>query len=184
MTNHPETEALQAYIDGELPSDEMSQLEAHLQSCSACESEVAELRELFATIESVPSEPMRIDLAPKVLDSIRPKLPSLAIGEFLLAAALTAAMVIWFGGTELQGRVGGALQRLAIEIEGFSATALSAINEFAVQVPVTPRFDQIGDSLGSAFLSPTLLWSVAAAALVLWLLGNGLVLRMGKDNNA
>ena len=126
MSNHPNPEKLQAYLDGELPVVEVSEIEAHVHSCSACTADLAALERLFATIESVPSEPLRTDLAPEVLDSIRPRLPSLVIGEFLLMAALTAVLVIGIGGAELESRVGRGLQELSTQLELARASDESA----------------------------------------------------------
>ena len=186
MDKHPDNDTLQAYLDGELSLDDTRDMEAHLRSCARCEAELAQLNRLFQAIESVPSEPLKTDLAPEVVNDLRPRLPTLAIGEFLLAAALTLVLVLGLGGSELQIRVGDAAQRLIGELESAGSSISQVFDGLVVPLPDTPQWDlaQIGDLVGSALVSPGLLWGVIAAALVLWLLGNGLVLRLGKDNNA
>ena len=49
-----------------------------------------------------------------------------------------------------------------------------------------PQLELAGleDVVASFLFAPSLWWVVGAAAFGLWLLGNGLVLRLGKDNNA
>ena len=48
-------ERLSAYIDGELPSAEAQQLEAHLASCAECRRELDELRQLRTLLRALPS---------------------------------------------------------------------------------------------------------------------------------
>ncbi|MCH8878185.1 MAG: hypothetical protein IIA89_15445 [Chloroflexi bacterium] len=52
------------------------------------------------------------------------------------------------------------------------------LSDLLSQRPVVPQLDlaELGELLGSALISPSILW-LGAAALALWLLGNGLVLR-------
>jgi excisionase family DNA binding protein len=51
-------EHLVAYLDGELPSDRSSEVEAHLGSCGACRGEAEEMRSLSALARSqAPLEP-------------------------------------------------------------------------------------------------------------------------------
>ena len=183
MSEHPSHESLQAYLDGELTQRERRDLEAHLQVCPDCAAELAQLRSLFQSIESLPSEPLAADLAPGVMAAVRPRIPQLALGELLAAAALTAGLVLWLGGAELRDRLGGAAERLIARLEVATAGILSTFNDFLNN---GPQLDiaGLGDWVGTVLIPPSLWWAVAAAALALWLLGNGLVLRLGKDNNA
>ena len=184
MNKHPSDESLQSYLDGELSHQERRELEAHLQVCPECAAELAQLRSLFQSIESLPSEPLATDLAPGVMAAVRLRIPSLALGELLAAAALTAGLVLWVGGGELQDRLGSAAQRMIAQLEVTSAGILSTLSDYLIQIPEAPQLDitGLGDMVETVLVSPPLLWAVGAAAL--WLLGNGLVLRIGKDNNA
>jgi anti-sigma factor RsiW len=186
MSEHPSNETLQAYLDGELSIREGRKFESHLKSCTNCAAELAQLRSLFHSIESLPPEPLEIDLAPGVVESVRPRIPSLVIGELLVAAIFTVGLVFWLGSSELQNRLGDAAQLADAQLEALVATASSTVTDVLNQIPETPHLDvvEIGDLIRSALVSPSVLWAVVIAALALWLLGNGLVLRIGKDRNA
>ena len=188
MGEHRNTEAFQAYLDSELSDVERGELEAHVAACPSCESELDQLRSLFQSIESLPNEPLATDLIPGVMEALRPRsswLPSIAVGELVAAAALTLALVLWLGGGELQARLDGASGRLIGQFESVAVELSNTANDLLSQVPESPQLNliQVGDVVGTLFGSPALLWTVAAVASVLLLLGNGLVLRTRKDRN-
>jgi len=189
MREHPNDDTLQAYLDDELAKRERVGLETHLQACPECKADLARLRSLFSSIESLPSEALTTDLVSSVLAAIRPNanwLPSLALGELLAAAALTLVLVLWLGGVELQGRLAGAVQRLVGQLELATVGLSTTLNDLLVQVPDTPELSLfgLGGLVDNVLVSPSMLWIVGATAFALLLLGNGLVLRMGKDSNA
>jgi anti-sigma factor RsiW len=189
MSEHPNNETFQAYLDGELTQAEHGVVEAHLRVCPTCEAELTQLRSLFHSIESLPSEPLATDLAPGVMAAIQPQaswLPSIAVGELVAAATLTLALVLWLGGGELQARLDGAAQRMIGQLEVAAIGISTTTNDLLSQVPESPQLDfvQLGDLIGTLFGSPSLLWAVGAIAFALLLLGNGLVLSTGKDRNA
>ena len=112
-------------------------------------------------------------------------LPTIAVGELVAAAALTLALVLWLGGLELQARLDAAVRRLIGQLEFAAAGLWTSVGEFLNQVPDSPQLDivQFGELMGSFLNSSSLLWAAGAIAFALLLLGNGLVLRMGKDSN-
>ena len=188
MSEHPNNETFQGYLDDELTQPERRQVEAHLRICQTCEAELTQLRSLFHSIESIPSETLEEDLVPGVMAAVQPRanwLPSIAIGELVAAAALTLALVLWLGGLELQTRLGGAVERLIAQFEVAAAGLSTSVGEFLSHVSDTPQlvFVQFGELIGSFLNSSSLLWAAGAIAFALLLLGNGLVLRTGKDNN-
>jgi hypothetical protein len=189
MSEHLNNETLQGYLDGELTQSEHGAVEVHLRICPTCEAELTQLRSLFHSIESLPSEPLATDLAPGVMAAIQPRaswLPSIAVGELVAAAALTLALVLWLGGVELQARLDGAAQRLIGQLEVATIDLSTSVSDLLGQVPEFPQleFIQLDDLIGAFFGSPSLLWAVSAIAFALLLLGNGLVLSTGKDRNA
>ena len=181
MSEHSNVETIYAYLDGELTQQEAFALEAHLRTCPECAGELEHQRSLFRSIESLPSVPLGTNLAPGVMAAIRPRrdwLQSLVLGELLAAASLTTALVLWLGGAELQLRLGDAAQRIVGQLGTASANMSTILSDLLSQRPAVPQHDlaELGELLGSALISPSILW-LGAAALALWLLGNGLVLR-------
>jgi hypothetical protein len=188
MSDHPNNETLQGYLDGELAQSERRELEAHLRVCATCEAELTQLRGLFHSIESLPSKPLATDLTPSVMAAIQPRgswLPSIAVGELLAAAALTLVLVLWFGGGELQARLDSAARRLIAQLENVTVDVSTTFSDLLSQVPESPQLDfiQLEDVIGTLLGSPSFLWAVGAIAFALLLLGNGLVLSTGKDRN-
>jgi len=188
MSEHPNNETFQGYLDDELTQPERRQVETHSRTCPTCEAELTQLRRLFHSIESIPSEMLDADLAPGVMAAVQPRarwLPSIAVGELVAAAALTLTLVLWLGGLELQSRLGGAAKRLIGQLEVTTAGFSTTVSEFLSQVPDSPQLDfvQFGDLMGSFFGSSSILWAAGAIAFAFLLLGNGLVLRTGKDSN-
>lgn len=182
MSEHPNIETLHTYLDGELTQREARALEVHLRACSDCAAELTRQRSLFQSIESLPSEPLARNLASGVMAAIRPRpnwIRSLAFGESLAAASLTTALILWLGGAELQIRMGEAVQRIIGQLDAATGNMSTILNDLLSQLPDAPQLDiaGLGNLVGSALISPSILWAVGAAALALWLLGNGLVLR-------
>ena len=104
MINHPDESVLSTYLDGEAEPDQLAELEAHLQSCRSCTRDLERLRQLFSAIQRLPEEALTRDLAPAVLRALSPLprwVPSLAIGELLVALGIAAAMVLGLGTREI-----------------------------------------------------------------------------------
>ena len=181
MSEHSNVETIYAYLDGELTQQEARALEAHLRTCPECAGELEHQRSHFRSIESLPSVPLGTNLAPGVMAAIRPRrdwLQSLALGELLAAGSLTIALILWLGGAELQLRLGDAARRIVGQLGAATENMSTILSDLLSQRPAMPQFDlaELGELIGSGLISPSILW-VGAAALALWLLGNGLVLR-------
>ena len=61
---------LSIYIDGELSSDERVQLEVHLDGCTECSAELAELRCLASSYRKLPSPKLPQDLWARIRNSL------------------------------------------------------------------------------------------------------------------
>jgi anti-sigma factor RsiW len=68
--NHLTTEALNLYLDDALDARERAAADAHLAMCEVCQAELSALRQLFATIEALPLDPLPADLTARVLEQI------------------------------------------------------------------------------------------------------------------
>ena len=55
---HLTTARLSALIDGQLSPEEQTQSETHLQSCTACQQQLAELRQTVALLHALPQPPL------------------------------------------------------------------------------------------------------------------------------
>ncbi len=61
MTCHDMQQWLSAYVDGQLQQSQRSQLEVHLATCAACQTELASLRSMLDTLHSL-KQPQAPDL--------------------------------------------------------------------------------------------------------------------------
>ena len=176
MSNHPEESLLYTYLDGELEPGQRAELEAHLQSCRSCTKDLERLRRLFSSIEGLPEAGLTRDLAPAILKALSPLprwVPSLAIGELLGALGILAAMVLGLGTSGILVGLSAASGRIVTQLEAASSQ-------------VSIGWDRALEWLGSLRswsgielpdLASAGMWAtIAIAALLLWFVGNGLVL--------
>ena len=106
---HPDEGLIHTWLDGELPAEEASSLEAHVAECSECSAKVAEARGLVAASSRVVSA---LDLVPSgVIPATTPKRRPWYASSQLRAAA---AVVIVAGTSFLlmQNRDKGVIDRI------------------------------------------------------------------------
>lgn len=177
--HHPDELTLHAYLDGELEADARVRLEAHLARCAACGARLAELETLFATIEALPDVPLERDLAPAVVAALEGERAAAAprlrwLLAFQVAAALALLFLAWpaLGAWAAAVWPGGdALRHLAAR--GAEAlVAAGALGEFS---------GAVARALPVPALSPAAWGVLLAGAALLWLVGNGLLLRRPGD---
>ena len=100
--SHRFSERLSLYLDGQLSDQERRALQVHLQACSACEQELAELRATVAAIHSLPLKeaPRSFVLAPEQVGSASSLAPvsrlglPMRLGAAGLAFALSLVLVV------------------------------------------------------------------------------------------
>lgn len=91
MSPHP-TERLDAFADGELPPDEVREVERHLQSCTECARELTLIRELGGAMrESMSQAPDRSIWGRVHRRITRPVGWLLAVAGVVVLAALAVA---------------------------------------------------------------------------------------------
>ena len=106
-SNHPTSERLEAFVEGNLDEGEREVVASHLLACARCESEVEEWRSLFAVLRSLPTFVPAPGFASRVMAHVRIPQPwharaSSAIARFIprttggwaVAAALLAIPVL------------------------------------------------------------------------------------------
>jgi len=176
VSNHPEESVLFTYLDGALEPGQRAELEAHLRSCHLCTSDLERVQQLFFAIERLPEEGLTRDLAPAILSALSPLprwLSSLAIGEMLGALGILGAMLLGLGTSGILVGLSAASGRIVAQLEATSRQVslnwegalawLGSLNSLSgIQLP----------ELASAGMWAT----IAIGALILWFIGNGLVL--------
>lgn len=168
MNEHLSQESIYSYLDRELPNDEWLRAEAHLTRCEDCRLRLAAARHLFQSIAGVPEQALEVDLQPRVMEAIRPAtrwLPSLAVAQLLAALAVAVGLLLGLGSTTVSMRVTEAAQQVGIGLETSIQAGLQSAASTASTLP-NIRFD----------IGLPAVWTIAAAALACWALGNGLVL--------
>ena len=159
---HLSDELLDRHADDALTAQERAVSEAHLAACDRCRRELATVCGLFAAFAAVPTEPLPLDLAPRVLRRIVPQPQRrygwLVAGVLAAQATLALALALWL----LPSFAADALSGLAWPGLDWSAAGLRGW--------LPPRVPPL------AILAP-LQWAVVVAGMaVLWLVGNRLVL--------
>ncbi len=176
MGNHPNDSLLHAYLDEELEPGQRAELEAHLQSCRACTRDLERLRQLFTSIEGLPDRGLTRDLTPAILSALSPLppwVPSLAIGELLGALGIVAALILGLGTSGILVGLSAAFGRIVTQLE-------AAGSQLALGWQAALTWLRSSSSLSTLQLPEMAsagIWAtIAIAAVVLWFVGNGLVL--------
>jgi len=95
---------LVAYDDGDLSSDQVADIEAHLAACQSCSDELAELRGAIGMVESLEQVETAPEFTADVLTAIRSRRPAeepvrpvmwpAALGLGLAGAAVSVALIV------------------------------------------------------------------------------------------
>ncbi len=92
---------LSAYVDGELPAEQVRAVEAHCAGCAACAAEVADLRALAVALVAAPVPPVRPAAVEQAVASARAAVqrPSLwrTLARFWQARVSVPAPALAFG---------------------------------------------------------------------------------------
>jgi hypothetical protein len=186
-TLHLDLETLHGLLDSALSAEQAARAEAHLTVCAECAEEIASLKAVFVSLASLPEEPLRVDLRPRVMAGLGTvRRSGLRIGWLLGAQAAVAALGVWIAwpwlgdmlsslqGIPLSERVLSGLLAFAEDVgeawEGLAAPALDAFGSLSVVRWVPPI------AVGSL---PQII-GVVIAATALCLVGNGVLLRAAR----
>ena len=168
---HLTDDQLNEYLDNE--TSERTQIETHLSSCDECAARLSALKTLFAEIESLPEMELTRSVAARFAPtpSLPPQLPRwLTLTATLQAAlALVAAILAAPFITKLMPVIQTpSLTEIFLQLQTQWTAWLDTLSTF--QLPTLPQLPVL--ELPSLFLALTL-----ASVSMLWLVGNGLLLR-------
>jgi anti-sigma factor RsiW len=184
---HPDDTTLNEFLDGELDAPDRAGLEAHLAVCRECEGHLAELRQVYTALEAWPEVGLARDLSPAVLKAIRSPQPKLNWVSWVLAiqAVLVIGLLVAAWPFAMQSEVGQTLWLLAqrsiaqVAVQALD-TAGSLWAGWLAEVQVRLQAVQ---AVGGLLQAPALrlpmvtLWALLGSAVLLWLVGNSLLLR-------
>lgn len=188
MTQHPSDEALNEYLDNALDAPARANVDAHLAGCSQCTAQLEMWRALFSELDTLTEEPLARDLSagvlarlPLVQPRVQPTLTWLFVIQ-ALAAVLVLALVTPF---TLSLLTSAAALELSAQAQQAGLDFLASLNTDgqSLGAAIDAGLQQILANVAalSAPLAETSLLGVGvalAAAFVLWVLGNGALLRV------
>ena len=178
---HPDDMILNEYLDGNLNEPVQASVQAHLDTCAACEVRLAELQRVYAALQAWPEVALKRDLSPAVLRAIRPAQLTWLGWVLALQAVLVIALLglAWpFVAQSGPGQaLGQAISDVAVLVWQMAMAAwagwlanwqaqLTTLREAAEQLQ-TPELR----------LPVIAVWLLLGSAGLLWLVGNGLLLR-------
>jgi len=186
---HLDEALLNEYLDQALAPSARTEVEAHLAHCPDCSARLMELRTLFADLEALPNLPLERDLAPGVLAAARrrsrpeplasPVLPLIFVLQAvasisLLGLALPLIAQRFEPLTTFQ--FGEQVSRLLTNVfVGLNASWSALLTSAQNLVNESAALAQPLQTL--PFVSEAGLMICLTAVSLLWLLGNGLLLR-------
>ena len=167
---HLTNEQLNEYLDE--ASNERAQIESHLSSCDECAARLSTLQNLFTEIESLPELALTRNLAapftstrnlPAQLPAWLPLTVTLQAAIALVAIIIATPFVIQL----IPAIETPSLSNMFIQLQTQWTTRLDMLSQF--QMPTLPTI--------SFELSSLYLMSALVVVSMLWLVGNGLLLR-------
>jgi hypothetical protein len=186
--NHHGEWALQEYLDDVLADEDRERLELHLAQCDDCAAKYASLKYLYSEMERLPDEPLTHDISARVIRSISLKEDRKPYLYRVLMAQLAVAIIVFIAiwpriSLELVNRYSlvQLLEPLR-KFEDLSAQGILFVREFLNWIHIQ----------WIATLSmPAIDWPISGLPLalavggmtLLWLLGNGLLLRQPANGH-
>jgi hypothetical protein len=180
---HPGEDSLNEYLDGYLADDQKIELENHLETCAQCASRLAELREVFQNLESLPNYSLDRDLSVEVVSAIQPRInlsPGWKWGAFVqfvlafIVILLAVPVLLETWKPNLTG-----MQYSLIQM--FSERWIALLAQWST---LSVEFQLVWSNLVTEWNPPSILetsqvviWPIFLSAILLFIVGNGLVLR-------
>ncbi len=175
---HLSEETLNEYLDGALSSSMRAEADGHLAACPVCHARLEALRGLFAELDALPEAALERDLSPVVMAAITARVPRV-VRLAALVQALAAVAMLALAWPQLN------LSALAPSTQLDLPSTLDLAEWFVLQWTVwmqaLTRLN-VSSAFSTSFslnLDPPalLLTLTIVSACLLWLVGNGLLLR-------
>jgi hypothetical protein len=168
---HLTDDQLNEYLDNE--STDRTRIELHLSSCADCAARFSELQDLFAEIESLPELELTRSIASRL--TLPVSLPRSLTLTVTLQAALAivtiivaAPFVMQFISPYLSNVPAPSLADVLVQLQTQWMLWLDALSTF--QMPAIPEVPVV--EISGLFMMLTII-----VVSLLWLIGNGLLLR-------
>lgn len=171
LTDHISDVQLNEYLDNEIA--DRADIESHLASCGECAARLTALQSLFAELDSLPDIALSSNLAARFVSTgqLAPQLPRwLTLTATLQAALALIALILAapFVMNLLPAIETPSFTEILIQLQSQWLMLFNLITNY--QLPNLPSLPPLQ--------IPTLTLSLAlAGASLLWLVGNGLLLR-------
>jgi len=189
---HPEEPVLNEYLDNELSPENLIILEEHLTTCTACTDRLTALKAVFATLNELPDMPLERDLTAAVLDTIqkrgtRERTAAPGINLVFLMEAIAATILLAAAGPFIMRWISSRIiVQFIDQIPGITDSILrawsarwlgwlSAGGSYALRWQGI--WDQFIPSTPDIQIPLVGIIGLLAAALLVWLAGNGMLLR-------
>jgi len=171
LTDHVTDVQLNEYLDNE--TAERAQIESHLASCDECAARLSVLQSLFAELDSLPELTLSRNIAARFTTNpnLTPQLPRwLTLTATLQAAVALIALIVAapFIMTLLPAIETPSFTDIFLQLQSQWIAWLDILSTF--KMPTLPQSPPL--EISSLVLTLTL-----AGASVLWLVGNGMLLR-------
>ena len=168
---HLTDEQLNEYLDHE--AADSAGIELHLSTCEDCFARLAALQDLFSEIESLPDVELSRDVVPGL--NLPVELPrslrltvTLQAALAVVAILIAAPFVMQFLSPYVSGISGTSFTELLLQLQSQWMVWLDMLSTF--QFPAIPEIHVV--ELSSLFMILTVI-----GVSLLWLVGNGLLLR-------
>lgn len=177
------------YLDDALDQVTRKEFETHIADCQECRQELEKMRRLFAAIESIPVLDMQVDLSSNILGAIRGPVRLSRQWKLAIAAQLAIAFLLLAIAWPSLSPTIAVYEIPTINIDFYP---LISILSAQLSMYITDLSDFINrivldiSAISSQFLlgdASVFIWPLAISATLLWLVGNGVLLRTTHSNN-
>lgn len=188
MTDHLNDDLLNEYLDGGLGPAAHALAAAHLEACPDCARRLRVWQAVFTQLDTLPDEPLARDLSADVVAGIMspaPFRPRPLLRLAFAAQAVLAVGLLIVAAPFLSASLSGLDPAVWSQpVQFFAADTLNTLAaEWAAVQTAVDRLWADSAAFASQFTNPitnttALMWgALLTTALVLWVIGNGVLLR-------